>query len=293
MTLGVDYSLGRPNLDELWSAGIRFVCRYLAYRPNPKVLTGPELKALHDKGFGVVLNWEQAEGDMLKGYTKGRQHATEALKLATALGCPPQVPIYFSCDVNTSASERVIVGQYLDGCVSVLGLNRVGVYGEFDVIEQMVPSRAHWGWQTYAWSGARVSGRAHFLQYRNGVTIAGADCDLNTARQSNIGAWFKESVDMAISDADVQRIADAVWTRVLGQGVGGYAAEQACTSLAFTWQRAAEASESSQEAARILGELAPIFHGLSGVGGLTADDRDAVQRLTDAVTALSNRLATP
>lgn len=186
---GVDYAWDRPDLDQLYAAGKRFVCRYLARLPNGKVLTSAELQALHRKGFAVVLNWEQAAGDMLRGYDVGVAHAREALRQADALGAPPSVPIYFSCDVDTNATQRLSVAMYLDGAASVLGRQRVGVYGEADVINVMVPAHAAWGWQTYAWSSGAVSPDAHLLQYRNGVQLAGAVLDLNRTLKPNIGAW--------------------------------------------------------------------------------------------------------
>jgi peptidoglycan hydrolase-like protein with peptidoglycan-binding domain len=197
---GVDYAWDRPNLDQLWAAGKRFVFRYLAYDntggygANGKVLRAPERAALHAKGFGIVLNWEQAAGDMLKGYDKGAQHAREALRQANALGAPGDAPIYFSCDVDTNSSGRTAVAEYLRACGDVLGLARVGVYGEADVIDAMVPTRAKWGWQTYAWSGGQTSEKAHVKQYKNGVTVAGADCDLNVSLKSEWGVWWPSAV---------------------------------------------------------------------------------------------------
>lgn len=233
---GVDYAWDRPDLDQLYAAGKRFVCRYLAKLPNGKVLTSTELQALHRKGFGVVLNWEQAAGDMVRlGYSGGVAHAAEALRQADALGAPDSVPIYFSCDVDTDAASRLAVARYLDGCASVLGHNRVGVYGEADVIDAMLPTHAAWGWQTYAWSGGRVSAKAHFLQYRNGVTLAGANLDLNRTLQATIGAWFpgaKED-DMGVEIfKDVPQ--DATSSR-LSQGPAGVAGQQRDTAIGWTW----------------------------------------------------------
>lgn len=195
---GVDYAWNRPNLDQLLTAGKRFVSRYLAYNGtngyalNGKVLTSAERQALHAKGFAIMLNWEQAAGDMLKGYDTGKAHAQEALRQANALGAPASVPIYFSCDVDvTSDTQMASAGRYLDGVASVLGANRlrVGVYGEADVIDAMVPARAAWGWQTYAWSKGAISPKAHVLQYHNGVNLAGATLDLDRTLKPTFGAW--------------------------------------------------------------------------------------------------------
>ena len=188
---GIDYSTARPSISGLWSAGKRFACRYLAYLPNAKVLTVTELRALQRQGMGVVLNWEQGSGDMFDGFLRGQTHAREAYRQALSLGAPNTIPIYFSCDQDvTSNASMNAVRDYLAGAVTILGRNRVGVYGEYDVIERMVGDVCDWGWQTYAWSGGKVSGKAHILQYRNGVTVAGGDCDLNRSLKDNFGAWF-------------------------------------------------------------------------------------------------------
>lgn len=191
---GVDYSDARPDPDQLYAAGKRFVVRYLAYKPNTKVLGPDELATLQRRGFGVVLNWEQGSGDMLYGYDRGVAHAKEALTQANALGAPSSIPIYFSCDVDTvSSAQRQAAGDYLNGCASILGRNRVGVYGEFEVIEALVPTYAVYGWQTYAWSHGAVSEKAHLLQYQNDVTIGGGSVDLDRALQAQFGGWFTVS----------------------------------------------------------------------------------------------------
>lgn len=191
---GVDYSRGRPDLACVIGSGKRFVMRYLAYLPNTKVISKTELQTIHAKGLGVVLNWEQAQGDMLKGKSAGQEHAKEALKQANALGAPKWVPIYFSCDVDiTNGSQMAAVAAYLDGVASVIGKNRTGVYGEYSVMEALVPAHATFGWQTYAWSGGKISSHAHIMQYRNGVSLCGADVDLDRSLNDNYGVWFRES----------------------------------------------------------------------------------------------------
>lgn len=217
---GVDYAWERPNLDTLWNTIVpgttpqqrpRFVSRYLAYNgtngyaKNGKVLTRSELIALHTRGFAVMLNWEQAAGDMFQGYNKGVEHAREALRQATALGAPSYIPIYFSCDKDTTEETRRLVAAYLYGCADVLGRQRVGVYGEADVINAMLPAHAAWGWQTYAWSGGAVSSEAHVLQYKNGVPFAGITLDLNRTLQTNFGAWFPNSAQVEVIDMDAQQ----------------------------------------------------------------------------------------
>lgn len=187
---GVDYAWARPDTLELHRLGKKFACRYLAFLPNGKVLASSEREQLHNAGIDIVLNWEQAAGDMLRGYTVGNTQAREALRQYVALGAPSTVPIYFSCDTNVvNATQMDAVRRYLDGARDILGYDRVGVYGQYSVIEALVGPTCKWGWQTYAWSAGKVSQKAHIYQYRNGVTVAGGDCDLNRTLKSEIGAW--------------------------------------------------------------------------------------------------------
>lgn len=303
--LGVDYSTSKPDLVKLRTAGIKFVCRYLSYplstgKPNPKVITSGERAALHDAGFGILLNWEQSANDMLLGYGVGAAHATKALSLANALGCPSHIPIYFSCDFDATTSQLGPVGKYLDGCASVLGRQRVGVYGGIRTIEAMLPEHATWGWQTYAWSHGALSPKAHVYQYQNNVTIAGASCDCDRSVNSSfrLSLWYP-GVDMPLTPSDLTAIADAVWTHKLNQGNPGYAGQQAETAEAFAWEASLTAARNSAAVLTAVEDLKLIVGSLVAkidtlpAGGLSDVDRTAIAGLTDAVNALNNRLATP
>lgn len=185
---GVDYSWGRPDLATMYALGVRFVCRYLAPLSG-KVLSPAERRALHGAGFSIILNWENEAKDMLGGYGLGATHATEALRQADELGAPIIVPIFFSVDFDAIPADYEPIARYLDGAASVLGRPRVGVYGKADVIDALVPRYATWGWQTYAWSAGRISRKAHLLQYRNNVSLAGATVDLDRSLREPFGAW--------------------------------------------------------------------------------------------------------
>lgn len=186
---GVDYSVSRPSLAALDAAGKTFVCRYLAKLPNAKVISRAELASLQGEGFGVVFNWEQAAGDMLKGRATGIAHAKEALRQMNNLGVGTAIPCYFSCDVDVvNTAQMNAVMAYLDGAVSVLGVRRVGVYGQYAVVNTAIPKHATWGWQTYAWSAGRVSGEAHLYQYHNGVSLGGGQVDLDRSLKGSFGA---------------------------------------------------------------------------------------------------------
>lgn len=201
---GVDYSWGRPNVDELYRLGKRFACRYVSFSTTGKNITRREAEALNAAGIAVVTNWENRASDQLGGTSAGRAHATVAAELHTQAGGPPDRPIYFSTDFDASPSQLEVCHQYLAGAAREIGWGRVGVYGGIRTIQFMAARDVRWLWQTYAWSGGRWDSRAHIRQYRNGVQLAGAEVDLNRATKDDFGQWGVE--DMAIDKSDVNQI---------------------------------------------------------------------------------------
>ena len=112
------------------------------------------------------------------------------------MGQPADRPIYFAVDVDVTAGQLAVVDAYLDGAASVLGRDRVGVYGEFDVVEHCLGGgHAAWGWQSRAWSHGRVSERAHLVQELGQVVVGGVECDVDTAHRTDFGQWSNREDD--------------------------------------------------------------------------------------------------
>lgn len=179
---GVDYSLGRPNLDQLWAAGYRFVFRYLSWRPNAKCITPAELADLLGHGFQVALNWEYDALDALGGAPAGQAHGAEAVAQAQALGYPRGCTIYFSADFDETEAQAPTVEAYMRaaGAEAHGGGYRMGAYGGYYTIKRLLDAAAiDDAWQAYAWSGGQWDPRAAMRQVLNGQTIAGADCDID------------------------------------------------------------------------------------------------------------------
>jgi hypothetical protein len=64
------------------------------------------------------------------------------------------------------------------------------VYGSASIVDGLRKARlCRWGWQTYAWSGGRLSTRAQLYQYSNGHTLAGVSCDYNRSLAADFGQW--------------------------------------------------------------------------------------------------------
>ena len=95
----------------------------------------------------------------------------------TALGLAGS-PIYFAVDFPATAAQLATIGTYLQGAATVVGLQRVGVYGNYSVVNYALNNNlATYAWQTYSWSGGQLEARCHIYQYQNGVTVAGVSVD--------------------------------------------------------------------------------------------------------------------
>lgn len=201
---GVDFAFSQPSASALAAAGKKFACRYGGPGSAAKHLSAAEMTALKSKGIEVVANAEGAARGFT-GTAAGRTWAQQALAHFKALGMPDDRPIYFSVDWDAGSHDWAGIDAALKAAAAVLGgVSRVGVYGSYDTIAHCASAgTARWFWQTYAWSHGQWHPKAHIQQYRNGVTIGGADCDLDRAMAADFGQWG--------GDSDVFTDADKAW----------------------------------------------------------------------------------
>lgn len=200
---GVDYAFPpRPDIGQLVAAGKRFACRYGGPGTLDKQLDPDEARALSAAGIAIVANAEGSTAGLLSGASAGADWATRAEARFKACGMPPGRPIYLSIDFDVNTLQWPLILAALRAAANVLGgAHRVGVYGGRRAIEwARRDGAAAWFWQTYAWSsGIWVPGN-HIEQYKNRVQLAGADCDLNRAMQSDFGQWTVGGSDVALRD---------------------------------------------------------------------------------------------
>lgn len=201
---GVDYAWGAPSAAGLAAAGKKFAVRYGGPGSAGKQLTAAELARLRAAGLDVVANAEGAAGDF-RSAAVGKSWAQSAAAHFGALGMPAGRPIYFSVDWDAGAADWAGIDAALRAAGSVIGAAQVGVYGSYATVAHCVAvGTAHWFWQTYAWSGSRLHPAANLYQYRNGVTVAGGDCDLTRALTADYGQWgYSNELEDDVSQADV------------------------------------------------------------------------------------------
>lgn len=197
--MGVDYSGSRPSAAALKSAGVQFVCRYLAPQGsanNWKLLTWNEAQGLLAGGEHIVSNFESTGTDFTGGFNQGVYDAKIGDAWHKACGGPADAPIYFSIDEQTSGASTK---AYFQGIASVIGLARTGAYGSYAVCKYLIDNNlvgkcrdgsAHWyAWQTYAWSFNAYDERCALSQDSNNRTVAGASVDIDHAHTTDYGQW--------------------------------------------------------------------------------------------------------
>jgi hypothetical protein len=183
---GLDWAWGHANITELKRAGIHFACRYLSHDAS-KNLTRAEATALSKAGIACVVVWETTANRAGAGRQAGTSDAIVAAEQAKQCGKPGSAPIYFAVDFDADPAR---VREYFRGVNSVIGADRTGVYGGYRVVKDLMESRlAHFGWQTFAWSGGQWYAPAQIRQYENGVHVAGVSADRDRAMHPHYGQW--------------------------------------------------------------------------------------------------------
>lgn len=207
---GVDYAFPpHPDIAGLAAAGIKFACRYGGPGTQDKWIHAEEAQALAAVGIAIVANAEGSQSGLHQGFAAGASWARSADAWFKGIGMPDGRPIYFSVDFDTTSGDWDELDAAMDGAASVIGRSRVGVYGEYSIVAHLIGNgKAKWAWETYAWSGGHWFSGNHIEQYHNGVQLAGADVDLNRAKQADYGQWFPMTEEDMTSLDDVFTNAD-------------------------------------------------------------------------------------
>lgn len=204
-----DYASARPDLDALKAAGdgvIRYVCALI----GTKVITKEEADDIRAHGLGLALVYEQYELRPLEGRAAGHADALVALAQGRAAGFPDDRPIYFACDFDAQPVQQAAVDEYLAGAAEVLGIERVGVYGGFNLINRCWTNQtASFFWQTGAWSKGQESIHANMIQMTgvNPQVIGNVKVNIDETRQDDVGAAFMGVTPRAISVAEKKCVA--------------------------------------------------------------------------------------
>lgn len=202
--LGVllDYSAGVLSADDIKAAGAVGAIRYVSdRRPGASWMIGKPMKIeeareLSQAGLKIVSNYQFGKGetsDWLGGQPAGITHAKRGVELHTAAGGPATAPIYASIDDNPSYDQyKQQVAPYLRGWESVIGHQRVGVYGNSKVIDwALQDGLGSWFWQ-HNWGSPQgfVHPAAQLHQFEiDARKVDGVGVDLNNVLKAQFGQW--------------------------------------------------------------------------------------------------------
>ena len=275
---GIDYSWSRPGGAAIKAAGFEFVMRYVPYfGDGGKGLTVPELADLRANGLPVGLVFESTAARHLEGFAAGMMDARTAIDGIAGLGLPSNRPIYFAVDFYAQPDQMRAIDDYQSGAASILGIERVGVYGSYAVIDHCHKAgTAAWFWQTYAWSRGLVHPERHLYQYSNGETLNESAVDYNFGYGTDQGLWpanEEDEMGMTPSErAEFDALKRAVFAGTEQPGDEG-------TRLAYANFKIGEGGQSVNDRAASALAIALKAHG-EDVDGL--DEAD-VQRIAAQV----------
>lgn len=224
----LDYSAGFPGAANIKAAGYGGAVRYVGFSGRRKCANAAEVRDFTDHGLGMAAVFEDNTSRWRTGFNGGHDDGTAARQHATAIGLPTSLPIYMAIDQDVVATgEFSVMIDYLRGAAGPLGgANRVGVYGEADVLDAArVAKVAGYYWQTVAWSRGRRT-EANLFQRLSGVTVGGIACDVNDVLQPDWGQHLitVEGADMTPEQADqlkqIKDVLGVAYDKATGQNAG-------------------------------------------------------------------------
>lgn len=214
MSLGtlIDFSAGVPDAAAVRAAGHAGAVRYVSPPREAwmvgKPVTRVQADAYRAAGLTLVSNWQKGKAgtaDWRRGRDGGVADAREADRIHRDAGGPSSAPIFFSIDDDIMLAEwNRLAAEYLRGAASVIGRQRVGVYGhsracawavEDDLVGHSTTVGRRWLWQTRAWSGSVIDQRAVIYQRvidtaaSPGPKVGGVTVDVNDILADDYGQW--------------------------------------------------------------------------------------------------------
>lgn len=212
----IDFAERLVSPDQIKAAGYDGALVYVSeLRPGAtfdfKPVTREFTDGMRANGLHVVSCYQYGKpgwptpSDFTRGYNGGVADAQTALRLHGAAGGPDSAPIFFSVDegIDLNAWKSTAV-QWFRGLNSVLGVERIGVYGSNrtcawaggdGVIGHSTTPGFRWAWQTKAWSNGEREPTAVLFQTEvvtdsdPGAMIDGVHVDVDDVLAADFGQW--------------------------------------------------------------------------------------------------------
>lgn len=190
MTQALDSAYPTWTVDELRAAGIVAVGRYVAFKPNGKVITHDEYVRYLSVGIAVFLVWESSGHSFTGGYAVGYAEGVEARKQARALGHPDERPVFAAYDTGTV--DLNAASAYMHGFNDGGGCGPQGVYADVVVGEHLLGlglCRMFWETNARGWPGDSIDDPRAVMVQRYAHVVAGVagSYDVNDVFATDFG----------------------------------------------------------------------------------------------------------
>lgn len=199
---GVDTVARFDDMEELTALknqGYQFVGRYLGPSSWWKALTKEEAALISAAGLKILSIYEYGNDDPLDGEAGGLRDGKTAYECAKELGIPTNAILYFAMDDAVQDYQMDAIEEYLRAARTQTGEYEVGIYGPYNVIEEMYKREACKGfWQCIGWSLGNISDH-HMIYQASGSTRIpelSIKIDLNSCTDMDAaGMWAYENAD--------------------------------------------------------------------------------------------------
>ena len=181
MSKGVDFAWQKPTVAQMRNMGATWAAGYFSNDPT-KNWTKSLVSEFLAAGIGVVSVWETTTTRATEGYQAGVDDAHKAESERVSVGLDNKTVIHFAVDEDTDWSSVV---SYFAGAASVIGKDRVGVYGGIRIINGAAAAGYKFLWQALAWSAGQWSPHATIRQ--EGGTVFGGSADVDYSETTDFG----------------------------------------------------------------------------------------------------------
>lgn len=194
--MGIDFAWTKPTAAEAKAAGAHWAAGYYSNDAS-KNLTHALVAEYIAAGLAIVGVWETTTARATAGYAAGQMDARTADSQRAGVGLPDTAVIHLAVDEDTDWAS---VEPYFAGAASVLGKDRVGVYGGIHVIAGAAAAGYKYLWQTVAWSNGQWD--PHATIHQEAGTLFGGNSDIDYAESADFGQYPRPEVDMPLTPAD-------------------------------------------------------------------------------------------
>ena len=186
---------------------VRYISPPRALWMKGKPVQRAEVDDFDAQDLKMAMVWQygkEHDSDVMRGWNGGLWDAYAAQDHLNAIRCAGH-PVFFAVDFDISVEEwnsRAV--EYFRAACSVLGRDRVGIYGhsrvcawaaEDGVIAEIGDGK-FLAWQTAAWSHGERAPEAVLYQRAGQVNIGGIECDVNEVWHPEWGWRALAGVDL-------------------------------------------------------------------------------------------------